>query len=162
MSSFAVTLEEIEVLPHPNADALELAKVGGYHAVIPKGKYSSGETVVYIPEQAILPDELISFMGLEGKLSGSGKNRVKPIRLRGELSQGLVMQLEDADEYLGNAVENSFAALGLDDWGDLSELFGIEKWVPPIPTEMSGQVEYCNAIVKWPDVENIKRHQRIP
>lgn len=90
MSSFKVTVERLEIHPHPNADALELAQVGLYRAVVPKGVYKSGEYAVYIPEQAILPPALIMELGLEGRLAGREKNRVKAIRLRGELSQGII------------------------------------------------------------------------
>lgn len=159
MSTFEVTLETIEVLPHPNADALELARVGGYKSVIPKGKYKTGDTVIYIPEQAVLPQELVSFLGLEGKLSGSDKNRVKPVRLRGELSQGIVMSVEDAVSYVDKYFPNSNTIeFNVSNNGDWQTALGIVKWIPPIPAEMAGQVIHVNSIVKWPDIENIKKH----
>ncbi len=45
---------------------------------------------MYVPEQAVLPEELVAELGLTGKLAGSAPNRVKAIRLRGELSRGVV------------------------------------------------------------------------
>jgi len=90
MSSFQVTVEKLVILPHPNADALELAQVSGYRAVVAKGRYVTGDLACYIPEQAVLPPDLIAELGLEGKLAGPAKNRVKAVRLRGELSQGIV------------------------------------------------------------------------
>lgn len=94
MATFEVTKEVITVLPHPNADALELARVGLYNAVVAKGAYQTGDTVLYIPEYAVLPGHIISALGLEGKLAGSNHDRVKPVRLRGELSQGIVASLD--------------------------------------------------------------------
>ncbi|MGQ5640103.1 MULTISPECIES: hypothetical protein [unclassified Streptomyces] len=52
---------------------------------------------VHIPEQSVLPPGLIEELGLTGRLAGGGRraaggeaNRVKSVRLRGELSQGIV------------------------------------------------------------------------
>lgn len=90
MSTLRVTAEQLTVHEHPNADALELAQVGLYRAVVAKGAYRTGDFAVYIPEQAVLPDVLIAQLGLTGRLAGGAANRVKAVRLRGELSQGLV------------------------------------------------------------------------
>lgn len=90
MSTLRVTAEVLTVHEHPNADALELAQVGLYRAVVAKGVYRTGETAVYIPEQSVLPEELIEELGLTGRLAGSRSDRVKAVRLRGELSQGIV------------------------------------------------------------------------
>lgn len=150
MSSFAVTVEEIAVHPHPNADRLELAQVGGYRAVVAKGAYTSGEFAVYIPEQAVLPDTLIAELGLTGKLAGKGRNRVKAVRLRGELSQGIVCRpqvLADRD----------LAALAAERV-DLAETLSIVKWVPPVPVSMSGRAEPAAELLRWDDIENIKRY----
>lgn len=100
MSTLRVTAERLTILPHPNADAPELAQVGLYHAVVAKNVYQTGDYALYIPEQAILPDQLIEELGLTGRLSGSKKNRVSAVRLRGELSQGIVCrpaQLSNVD-----------------------------------------------------------------
>ena len=43
MSTLRVTAERLTILPHPEADALELAKVGLFHAVVPKGAHLTGE-----------------------------------------------------------------------------------------------------------------------
>lgn len=168
MSTFAVTAEKIEVLPHPNADKLELAKIGEYRAVIPKGKYLTGQTVFYIPEQALLPGSLIKHMGLEGKLAGSKQNRVKAVKLRGELSQGLVLSIADATEYVAEILEiddgQAYTGLARDideQRDDFSELFGIKKWRPEIPVQMAGNVDHVPVLVPWLDIENIKRYPDI-
>ena len=92
MSTFTVPIVSVVIEPHDNADALEIARVGDYRSVVPKGEFKSGELVAYIPEQALLPAPLLQSMGLTGKLAGSDHNRVKAIRLRGVLSQGLVLR----------------------------------------------------------------------
>lgn len=80
MSTLGVTTERLTVHPHPNADALELAQVGLLRAVVAKGAHRTGDWVVHIPENELLPDALIEELGLTGKLAGSRRNRVKAIR----------------------------------------------------------------------------------
>jgi hypothetical protein len=46
MSSLIVEVSRIErVLPHANADALELAHIKGWQCVVPKGRYAAGDLV---------------------------------------------------------------------------------------------------------------------
>ncbi|MGW2238556.1 RNA ligase (ATP) [Streptomyces sp. NPDC001759] len=149
MSTLRVTAEVLTVHEHPNADALELAQVGLYRAVVAKGAYRTGDAAVYIPEQAVLPAGLIEELGLTGRLAGTGADRVKAVRLRGELSQGIVCRpkaLADVD-LARAAVEGT----------DFAELLGITKWVPPIPPTMSGEVESAPELLPWVDIENIQR-----
>lgn len=148
MSSFAVTAEKLEIFEHPGADSLELARVGGYNAVVAKGQFSTGDIAIYIPEAALLSDELIDELGLTGRLAGSKANRVKAIRLRGELSQGLVCRPRAiAGVDLAEAYASRF---------DFSEMLGITKWVPDIPVSLSGQVQ-AGDVIRWIDIENDKR-----
>ncbi|KQX57346.1 MULTISPECIES: RNA ligase (ATP) [unclassified Streptomyces] len=150
MSTLRVTAEVLTVHPHPDADALELAQVGLYRAVVAKGAYRTGDAAVYIPEQAVLPAPLIEELGLTGRLVGGKADRVKAVRLRGELSQGIVCRpraLADTDLV-------SAAAEGT----DFAEALGIVKWVPPIPPTMSGEVEAAPDLLPWVDIENLQRY----
>lgn len=188
MSSFSVEIVRLDdVLVHPNADALELAQIGGYRAVVQKGLHKKGDKVVYVPEQAILPQPLIDAFGFTGKLAGSQKNRVKAIRLRGELSQGLVLPLVEVLRFLnvrGNAypirkslgeqegqplavqyigpfdsedAETLEALVG----GDLTEALGIIKYEEPIPVSMQGRARpRPDWFPTYTDIENIKRYNR--
>lgn len=153
MSTLRVTAEVLTVHEHPNADALELAQVGLYRAVVAKGAYRTGEAAVYIPEQSVLPAGLIDELGLTGRLAGSKADRVKAVRLRGELSQGIVCRPKAlADVDLARAAEEG---------ADFAELLGITKWVPPIPPTMSGEVESAPDLLPWVDIENIQRYPDI-
>lgn len=153
MSTLRVTAELLTVHEHPNADALELAQVGLYRAVVAKGAYVSGDAALYIPEQAVLPDALIEELGLTGRLAGGAANRVKAVRLRGELSQGIVCRpraLADVD-----------LAQAAADGTDFAELLSIAKWCPPIPPTMDGDVERAPGLLPWVDIENIQRFPAI-
>ena len=127
MATFKVAVVRVTVEPHPNANALELAHIGGYVSVVRKGEFKTGDLAVYIPEGAVVPIEILARMGLEGKLAGPQKNRVKALRLRGVLSQGIV---------------GSFAALGIsgEEGEEVGDRLGIVKYEPQIPAEMAGEV----------------------
>ncbi|MEV6398788.1 RNA ligase (ATP) [Streptomyces sp. NPDC051907] len=153
MSTLRVTAEQLTIHAHPNADVLELAQVGLYRAVVAKGAYRSGDVALYIPEQSVLPAELVEELGLTGRLSGKASNRVKAVRLRGELSQGLVCRPKAlADVDLAQAAA---------DGTDFAELLAITKWSPPIPPTMSGDVEAAPDLLPWVDIENIQRYPTI-
>lgn len=143
MSTFAVLVRRIEVFPHPNADLLELAKVDDYRCVVKKGEFKTGDLVAYIPEASLVPEALLAEMGLSGRLAGPEKNRVKAVKLRGELSQGLVLK----------------ARPSWPEGDDVTAELGISKWIPPIPVHLTG--ELAPAPDGWhgyTDIENIKRY----
>ncbi|MGW7343162.1 RNA ligase (ATP) [Streptomyces sp. NPDC054854] len=153
MSTLRVTVEELTVHDHPNADALELAQVGLYRAVVAKDSYRTGDFALYIPEQAVLPAGLIEELGLTGRLAGSAADRVKAVRLRGELSQGLVCR--------PRALDGVDLASAAEEGTDFAELLGIVKWSPPVPTTMDGDVERALDLLPWVDIENLRRYPQI-
>ncbi|MCI0693092.1 RNA ligase (ATP) [candidate division KSB1 bacterium] len=146
MSTFAVLVRHIEIFPHPNADLLELAKVDDYRCVVKKGEFKTGDLVAYIPEASLVPAPLLAEMGLTGRLAGSEKNRVKAVKLRGEVSQGLVYP----------------ARPHWKEGDDVTAELGIVKWIPPIPVHLAG--ELAPAPEGWhgyTDIENIKRYPNV-
>ncbi|MFD0070726.1 RNA ligase (ATP), partial [Streptomyces sp. NPDC127574] len=86
-------------------------------------------------------------------LAGSAADRVRAVRLRGELSQGIVCRPKAlADTDLARA-----AAEGT----DFAQTLGIVKWVPPVPPTMDGDVESAPGLLPWVDIENIQRYPDI-
>lgn len=163
MSTFTVTAEQITIHDHPNADALELAQVGGYRAVVAKGAYETGDWAIYIPEQAILPHSLIEELGLTGRLAGKDKNRVKAIRLRGELSQGIVCRPSAIASWFGpgGAFDGDDLESHAERRTDFAGLLGVTKWVPEVPAHMAGVMVEAPELLRWVDIENIKRFPTI-
>ncbi|KIF07211.1 2'-5' RNA ligase [Streptomyces sp. RSD-27] len=153
MSTLRVTAEELTVHAHPNADALELAQVGLYRAVVAKGAYRTGDFALYIPEQAVLPAALVEELGLTGRLAGSSHDRVRAVRLRGELSQGLVCR--------PRALDGVDLTLAAEEGTDFAEALGIAKWSPPVPATMNGEVEAAPRLLPWVDIENLQRYPQI-
>lgn len=141
MSTFSVRVLPLRIEPHPNADAIELARVGDFLSVVRKGQFRTGDLGAYIPEQAVLPDSVLLELGLVGKLARAQKNRVKAIKLRGVLSQGLIHPARPR-------------------WTvgqDVAIELGITRYEPPIPTQMAGQVWAAGfARTLRYDIENAK------
>lgn len=154
MSTFEVKVRKIEIFPHDNADTLEIGKVDDYNVVVRKGMFKTGDLVAYIPVASLLPTTLVEEMGLVGKLAGSGGNRVKEIRLRKVLSQGLCLPARE----------------GWNEGDDVAEQLGITKYVPSVPAHMAG--EWQRVIIHSQDkgvsvidfkfdIENIKKYPHI-
>ncbi len=184
MSTFAVTIKSIRAIePHPNADAIEFAVIDGYRSIVKKGEFRPGALVAYIPESALLPEWMLKHMGLWdadkncGKLHGKAGNRVKAIKLRGELSQGICYPVDaavftseydlgadEAEHNTGFVLHVDPAALGVKGFvvhenDDVTETLGITKYEPPIPVSLSGEVFNAGQHLTTSfDVENWKSY----
>ena len=168
MAEFEAKVYRLTIEPHPNADRLELAVVGDYRSIVPKGEFKTGDLGVYIPEASICPDWLIAEMGLEGKLAGKQKNRVKAVKLRGVLSQGLVypvleMSVNGEPRYsvCGEGANNPASMndnIDVEESTVVTEFLGITKYEPPIPVHMAGEVYNAHGHTPKYDIENYKRY----
>lgn len=153
MSTFSCPVVRVaEVTEHPNADRLSIVKLEGlgYTCISAKlddgrPRYKAGDLVVYIPSAAVLPEWLLRVMGFwndelgKGALAGSSGDRVKPLKLRGIFSEGVLYPV--LSHVAGYVIEifgqgDEFVETG----DDVSNLLGIEKWSPPIPVHMAGEV----------------------
>ena len=127
------TIRKIEALdPIPNADAIELATVGGWKVVAQKGLYQVGDLAVYFEIDSWMPTTLAPFLskGKEPRVfEGIQGERLRTIKLRGQLSQGLLMPLKEA---CPNIEMQMFEGL------DVSEYLGIVKWEKPINAQLAG------------------------
>lgn len=150
MSLFAVTIENIaEIYPHPNADRLDMARLQGkdYEFVVGKGQFQAGDKVVYFPVDSLLPQWICESLGLAGKLTGKEKNRVKTIRLRGNISQGVVAEASALAE---NCPEIIHAELG----ADVTALLAVEKYEPPAISSQYGDLHPLPPLVSKYELEN--------
>ena len=150
MSDFAVERRVIStVSAHPNADRLDLCTVSGlsFQFVTGRNEYLVGDPVIYFPVDSLLPEWLIETMGLVGRLSGSQKNRVKTVKLRGEISQGLVA---------------SFDTLPLDEviteQTDYTDILGVTKYEPPIVQCNNANLHRLPEGVSTYDIQGADRH----
>lgn len=157
MSEFSCPIVNIDqVEPIEGADQIEVVSVLGWKCVTKKGEFKENDLAVYIPEASVVPKDLLAKMGLEGRLSGAGKNRVKAIKLRKVLSQGLLLTIRDFEAwgYYKDHMDGSILKLDT----DISGILGIEKWSPVIPAHLVGEVgNYHGRTIRY-DIENIKSH----
>jgi RNA ligase (TIGR02306 family) len=158
MAHWKVIADRVEILPHPNADSLALAKVGPFQLVVATANgYQSGDIVVFAPERSVLPAEITgqyvnSQTGIS-YLSGPEADRVKRVRLRGEFSEGVTLDPTWVMQRLGIT---SLAALPLRE--DLSADLGITRYEPPIPANMAGAIAPLDIMTPWHehDVEQFR------
>ena len=182
MSTFSCPVARVATVDnHPNADRLSILTLEGMgftciSAKLEDGspRYAVGDFVVYIPSAAVLPEWLLRDMEFwnaelgKGTLAGTDGNRVKPLKLRGVFSEGVLYPVEWDDEL---AMEGGGSVVATPDphnsdmhnltqvelGEDVSELLGITKWEPAIPAHMAGEVaNMIEYMVKY-DFERIER-----
>lgn len=128
MSDYKVEVVKIdEILIHPEADRLELARIKGWQCVVGKGQYKAGNKIVYIPIDSVLPPWIEEKLFPPDSKIKLHKSRVKTIRIRKAVSQGMVTPLEKLD-----------LSADLAEGTDVTEKLQIKKYEPPIPEFQKG------------------------
>lgn len=159
------TVDDIQ--PIDGADAIELAVVGGWKVVTKKGEFKVGDPCVYFEIDSFLPDGVPAWQFLIDKqsrtMNGVTGHRLRTIKLRGQISQGLILPTrihpatrlalcldEEAFEVAAEACtpeqieEAKYLRQGMDDHCldprdlNLNKLLGIVKWDPPLPAQLQG------------------------
>lgn len=111
-----------EIRPIENADAIECVVILGWTVVAKKGEFKVGDKCVFFEIDSILPnEEKYSFLDYKEEYNGY---RLKTVRLRGQLSQGLALPINIFD--IPEDIE-----IGT----DLTEQLKIRKYEPPVPEE---------------------------
>lgn len=146
-----------EILPIEGADAIEVAVVDGWKVVTKKGEYKPGDLCIYCEIDSFLPiREEFEFLRKSSykKMGDQEGFRLKTIRLRGQVSQGLLlplsvlngqeeMQVGIARQPWGDQLQLGpyDDALVIEEGADVSNHLGIVKYEPPIPAELAGKVK---------------------
>jgi RNA ligase (TIGR02306 family) len=116
------SIQRIKALdPIEGADAIEKATVLGWQLVVKKGEYKVGDLVVYCEIDSIMPERPeFEFLKPRGM-------RIRTIKLRGQVSQGILFPL--------SILPDGFK---IDEDADCTGVLGVEKYEPPIPACLSG------------------------
>jgi len=77
----------------PGADAIEVAQILGWHVVVKKGEFKVGDLCVYIQVGSVLPDRP------EFDFLRKADFRIKTIKLRKQISQGIAFPLSILPSY---------------------------------------------------------------
>lgn len=111
------TIEQIkELKPIEKADRIEVAIVKGWECVVKKGEFKEGDLIVYVEVDSILPEKP------EFEFLRDRKFRIRTIKLRGQVSQGLVLPLS-----VLQGKTNIIPEVGI----DVTDLIGIKKYLSP-------------------------------
>jgi RNA ligase (TIGR02306 family) len=153
MSSLIVEVCKVDnIIKHPNADRLSIATVKGWNCIVGLDQYKVGDLVIFVPPDCIIPTNLIEKHNLE-YLKNNGKT--SSVKLRGYLSQGLILDLTDLPK--GNYKAGN----------DVASALGITKWEPPQPkysvrgAKQTSKKKINPNFDKYTDIENIRNYNDV-
>ena len=154
MSEISVVVTPVlDVINHPNADRLDIVTVLGWNCVVQKGSLKVGDPVVYFPIDSVLPDALLSkIFGPDAKVKPSG-NRIRTIKLRGAISQGLAIP-----------ASNFYTTVPVKLGDDITKLLGVTKWEPPVTKSTCSNMKAApkknqnENFSKYTDIEHLKKY----
>lgn len=121
----------------PGADMIEVVTVDGWDVVSQKAVgHKVGDLVCYFEIDSFLPvREEFEFLrkGCYRSIEGLGEGfRLRTIKLRGQVSQGLIIPLRELNVDFIQAPK---------EYEDLTDILGVIKFDPPIPTQLQGEVK---------------------
>lgn len=122
-----VTIRKIDnIVPIDGADMIECAVIGGWNVVVKKGEFKIGELATYFEIDSWIPKELAPFL-FEGKVfEGVEGARLRTKKLRGVVSQGLLLDRYAVLDKVGEIWEGM----------DVTELLGIKKYEKPLDPKL--------------------------
>ena len=165
------SIDNIE--PITDADSIEVATVGGWKVVVKKGEFKTNDLVVYLEIDSWVPTSLAPLLskGKEPKVfNGVEGERLRTVKLRGQISQGLLLPI-DCTTISDTISDGEGNVISVSEGDDVTEFLGIQKWERPLPTQLQGQAkgnfpsfirktdqERCqnlqkNIFVDWKDLE---------
>ena len=124
----------LDVQPVENADSLDKVYVLGWQVVAKRGEFKAGDSCVYIGIDTIVPDKPeFAFLAKE-------KFRIRTIKLRGELSQGIVFPLSILPPPCKEACLNDCSfSYDYKVGQDVSETLGVTHYEKPVPAGLGGE-----------------------
>ena len=139
MSRKLATIQKItELNPIIGADNIEVASVLGWKTVVRKNEFSVGQMIVYCEVDSFLPirDEFEFLRKGCYKKGHLGEGfRIKTIRLRGQISQGVCFPISLFSKSFPDDPSE------LKEGDDVTDVLGIQKYFPQIPANVAGEVK---------------------
>ena len=134
MRKLATIRKVSEIVPIEKADKIELARIDGWQCVVKINEFHPDDLGVYFEIDSFLPasDQRYSFLEKEFRNDTDGNRgaRLRTKKLRGVLSQGLLMPLSLFPE-ISSSKEGD----------DVTEMLNILKYEPPIPAQLAGTIK---------------------
>jgi len=142
-----VTVRKIDdIVPIEGADLIVVVKLDGWQCVAKKEEFKVGDLCVYFEIDSWVPHDVFPDLskGKEPRIyEGISGQRLRTVKLRGQLSQGLALPVGMfLDRFEGSKFDegqelSEFFFIG----NDLTNFLGVVKYEPPVPAEIAGQVE---------------------
>lgn len=140
-------IEEIKAIE--GADLICAYRVDGWWVVDQKGKYNIGDLVVYCEIDSWIPNSIAPFLskGQEPReFEGVKGERLRSIKLKGQISQGLLLPLSimsEVGEYWRSFIppnhwERGEIRVAHEEDADCTDYLGILKYEKPLPTQLAG------------------------
>jgi len=129
MKKLATIQKITELNPIPKADRIEVASVLGWKLVVKKGEFQAGDLCVYIVIDTLLPPTSWNEF-LHDKSDPEKKIRLRTVKMRGQISQGLALPMS----ILGDRITE------FEEGDDVTQILGVEKYEKPIPTQLDGSM----------------------
>lgn len=148
MRKLASIQRVLNVRPIEGADKIEVVDVLGWSVVVSKGEFQPGDLCVYFEVDSWLDSSIPAFNKevFEARYTtwnGKRGMRLKTIKLRKQISQGLVLPLSDFPEFGGgNAIKWNMV---VQDGQDVTDILKIEKWEPPEESQSNGPNKVAGA-----------------
>lgn len=145
MRKLAKIVKLDSVIPHPNADMLDISKWGGWQSITKRNEFKSGDLVVACEIDSWIPSTIAPFLskGKEPRIyNGVLGERLRTVKLRGQISQGLLLPIEKLDDGCIRLITSNMEQTGgrftftID--ADLDQFLNIQKWERAIPAQLAG------------------------
>ena len=135
-----------ELVPIEGADVIELAKVDGWQCVVKKGEFQTGEAALYFEIDSMIPadDARFSFLSKGKKVE---RYRIKSMKLRGALSQGLLIPMSNL---------TNEERMRIFDGEPPTEVLRVEKYEPTMPMGGKQAGSFPTHLVPKTDQERIQ------
>ena len=142
------------VAPIEGADKIELVKILGYQSVSKKGEFKAGDICIWIEPDTTVPFCPWSmFLAKDKKMDSGDRIRLKAIKLRGEVSQGLALPVPLVLGYPEGRLYE------IDE--DLTEELGIHKYEKPLSPDLVGVAAGSRpSFIRKTDEDNFRSNPR--
>ncbi len=121
-----------DVSPIEGADSIEVATVDSWKVVVRKEEVTVGSLVVYFEIDSWIPTKLAPFLskGVPKKYQEIEGEKLRTIKLRGQISQGLIMNISDVINVMPDFESKVSEVYGcpFKEGQDVSDILGILKW----------------------------------
>lgn len=140
MRKLASVQTVLEINEIEGADSIELARIGGWQCVVKKGQFKPGDLGVFFEIDSRPPDSpVFSFLWNKKEETDTPQPanfRLKTMKLRGVLSQGLLMPV------------STFSCDSYAQGEDVTDLLGVTKWEPAVPVGMDIDGPFISGVPK--------------